>query len=280
MKSSAGKRYLSAQGEQIKLRSFTLIELLVVIAIIAILAAILMPALSSARDRAKSATCVNNMKEIGLGMAQYAANNRDTVVIWYPNTDIPQSDVYGLPYSMLISRKFVQEIGGNTASREITLRLCGNYLTKTDMFYCPSVGGYATITEIRRRGGNPKDSTYASFGFYSWLPGTPSDTNRDLYKMHPTATLGCHIPPGTVKRPSAFKMILEAGRPQTPSWKCYWGGNSYPNFRHNGRNSTLFLDGHAALITPGEFIQTSNYNFIKGKKYFSSAIGETPDSTF
>ncbi|MBO5990506.1 MAG: prepilin-type N-terminal cleavage/methylation domain-containing protein, partial [Lentisphaeria bacterium] len=100
MKSSAGKRYLSAHGEQIKLRSFTLIELLVVIAIIAILAAILMPALSSARDRAKSATCVNNMKEIGLGMAQYAANNRDTVVIWYPNTDIPQTDVYGLPYSM------------------------------------------------------------------------------------------------------------------------------------------------------------------------------------
>ena len=100
--------------------SFTLIELLVVIAIIAILAAMLLPALSAARERARSANCVSKLKQVGTAIFMYSGANQD---------NIPAQEASGEDYIRVFMYKFT----GNLTS-PVRMLLEGAYLPKPDNF--------------------------------------------------------------------------------------------------------------------------------------------------
>jgi prepilin-type N-terminal cleavage/methylation domain-containing protein len=142
--------------------AFTLIELLVVIAIIAILAAMLLPALASAKERGKRTSCLNNLREINLGLQMYAGENRNY---------LPEYANYDPNDPTSIGGFWAWDIPGPAAAG-----MLANGAT-WKIFYCPDLANRFTDSnefQLWNWGGGPSANT-GSFcvGQYAFtLPGT------------------------------------------------------------------------------------------------------------
>ena len=224
-------------------KGFTLIELLVVIAIIAILAAMLLPALARAKDHAKAIQCVNNNKQIGLAVMLYATDNRDYLPLL-------NSDPYSYPMSVHTNWWFVLVQG----------YLAGLYNTNgSTVWRCPAVQdadilpGNTAYFGVPWQGYGPNES--GAHPYIEYPNGAPSGpfAGRTLASLKRSAQVWLvgdvgvakNTPPNASSQPAGgyYTDVGLAPPDKNTAWLNY---TKQPAVRHdsNTRAVMSFCDGH------------------------------------
>ena len=142
----------AAQRARKPVGAFTLIELLVVIAIIAILAAMLLPALAKAKERAKRISCVNNLKQLAIGVNIYTSDNADTMPpLCYADDQLNYPYLLGRNSSGNVYPPVWEPASMSGGPYNLGVLFDGKIITDGKPYYCPA---------------NPKQNNFA-YDYYT-----------------------------------------------------------------------------------------------------------------
>lgn len=229
-------------------RGFTIIELLVVIAIIAILAGMLLPALGMAREHARSAKCMSNLKQIGVGFAVYAGVNDG----FYPC----------VRWKAGVKTRWVaalsRYIGGSVEDPAVeSTPGTGNRITNK-VLVCPAIGGSRNQLAGARRSDYVRTGSYG----YNWMTFGPfhgDPASAALPRTYPVRGSRIRAPSRTILVADTFgassqgdgvhAYTLDPPVPLNGRWGSGSGGQTPADPRHDGKFNAVFADSHVESLT-------------------------------